>query len=253
MAGLGLAIAVIWWTRRRRGVELLGAPPRTPLPDTRGPLYIAALVYIVVLLLGEAVFLRWLRSRGVEGAELHVFTTVHLGFALALLRYTGATAAPSRLGPARTLRVGVLAGLATFGVAAAIAVLVTAPYELVGIPTPKQELVEAARRMTGVDVVGSALLAVIVAPVAEEIFWRGILFPALARAAPIRMALAGQALAFGLIHVRFSGPGNLPLAIPLAAVGWAAGYVYWRTRSLPATILLHVTFNAINFAFLRLG
>ena len=84
---------------------------------------------------------------------------------------------------------------------------------------------------------------------AEEVFYRGILLPALARAMPLRRALVVQALLFGFVHV-WQVPAAWPLSLALALVGWAAGWLYVRTGSLGAAILLHAVFNALQLALL---
>ena len=84
-------------------------------------------------------------------------------------------------------------------------------------------------------------------------FWRGIALPAFLAVAPARTALAIQALAFGAMHVVQAPPSYWPLAIPLAVVGWMAGWIYLRTASLGAAVLLHAVFNGLNLAFLRMA
>ena len=44
-----------------------------------------------------------------------------------------------------------------------------------------------------------------------------------------------------------------PLTIPIAAVGWTAGWLYARTGSMRAAIALHATFNAIQVALYLSG
>jgi|GEM_PF-821738 len=87
-------------------------------------------------------------------------------------------------------------------------------------------------------------LAVIAAPVAEEVLFRGILFPALlARSGSFTRAIMLQALFFGAIHA------HLPTFLPLAVAGGCFALGYAVTGSLVTPILMHVVFNATSIIF----
>ena len=60
-----------------------------------------------------------------------------------------------------------------------------------------------------------------------------------------------QAILFGAVHFLSRPLNELPLAVPLAVVGWCAGWVALRTRSLLPAVLVHATFNGLNLVFLR--
>lgn len=81
---------------------------------------------------------------------------------------------------------------------------------------------------------------VLVAPVAEEIFFRGVVYNAWLREHGPRAALIGSAVLFSLIH------GSLFLFVPFLALGIALALLYRATGSLPAAIALHAGFNAIT-------
>ena len=149
--------------------------------------------------------------------------------------------------------VGVVAGLSTFGLAMVVGLLLQWAYGALGVPLPEQDVVRHAKDAEGLAAVGAFVVAVVLAPFAEEVFWRGIVLPAALRVAPPRTALLLQAAVFGGMHVDFGLPIMWPLAIPLALVGWLAGWLYLRTASLGAAVLLHAVFNALNFAFLRVA
>jgi membrane protease YdiL (CAAX protease family) len=79
----------------------------------------------------------------------------------------------------------------------------------------------------------------VVAPVAEEVFFRGVLQSALAGALRNRwLAIVLAAAAFGAVHL------TQPQAVlPLIAMGLVLGYLYERTGTLAAPIAVHVLFN----------
>ena len=87
-------------------------------------------------------------------------------------------------------------------------------------------------------------VAVLVAPVAEEVLFRGILYPAIKQAGHPRLALWGTVLLFAAIHM------NMVTFLPLAVLALVLTALYERTNNLLAPITAHVLFNALNFATL---
>jgi membrane protease YdiL (CAAX protease family) len=89
-----------------------------------------------------------------------------------------------------------------------------------------------------------ALLAVVaigLAPVAEETLFRGILYPAVKQAGFRRLALWGTSALFAVIH------GNLATLLPLLVLSVALTLLYEKTDNLLAPIIAHALFNAVNF------
>lgn len=82
----------------------------------------------------------------------------------------------------------------------------------------------------------------LVAPVAEEIFFRGVVYNAWERERGTWVAVVGSALLFAAIHT------SLFALVPIFALGVTLALVYRSTRSLAATIALHAGFNAISVA-----
>lgn len=89
-----------------------------------------------------------------------------------------------------------------------------------------------------------AIVTIIVAPIAEEMLFRGILYPAIKLAGFPRLALWGTALLFAAIHL------NLVTFIPLAVLALALTVLYERTDNLLGPITAHALFNAMNFVIL---
>jgi membrane protease YdiL (CAAX protease family) len=82
----------------------------------------------------------------------------------------------------------------------------------------------------------------VAAPIAEEIVFRGYLFPALARwRGPWIGALLGAAV-FGAAHCLVYPPQLLPM---MAMFGFAACMLFWFTGSLLPGIALHAVNNAL--------
>ncbi len=88
---------------------------------------------------------------------------------------------------------------------------------------------------------------VLIAPLAEELLFRGLLFPALeARIGGVLGTLL-TALAFALLHASQLGRAWAPLLM-LFLVGVVLTVVRWRARSLAASVLMHMGYNAAMVA-----
>jgi membrane protease YdiL (CAAX protease family) len=97
------------------------------------------------------------------------------------------------------------------------------------------------------------IVAVVVAPVAEEMMFRGVVMRGLASVAPIGLAIAGQGLFFGAAHVDpVRGWGNLGLMLVLAAVGVVFGGATYLLRRLGPAIAGHALYNAAVLAIVLL-
>jgi len=84
-----------------------------------------------------------------------------------------------------------------------------------------------------------AVQAVLVAPLFEELVFRGFLQGALRSSSGPRVAGVVSAAAFAVIHE--------PLAmLPMLAFGWALALVRDRTGSVAPCIAVHVAFNALT-------
>jgi membrane protease YdiL (CAAX protease family) len=244
----GAAVAVWHRVRTARGADPLGPPPAGELPDTTLALVLGALLWFVVREAASLVLAETGAPRE-EGFAVRVVavTTMNLVVGLVLLRRaTSGTCVPA-LRTGKLVLAGLFGGLVVFAAVGALGIAIRVACEAAGRPVPEQELVEYARSAQGLGLVTLALGSVVVAPFAEEVCFRGILLPAAVRVAGMRAGLAIQALSFGAIHV-VSDWKLWPLAIPLAVVGWCCGRLYVRTGSLAVAVLVHATFNAINFA-----
>lgn len=83
------------------------------------------------------------------------------------------------------------------------------------------------------------LAAVVVAPICEEVFFRGYLFGGLLRGMNAWVATLASALLFTLVH------GDIGSAVPLLAIGLVLPILRWRTGSLWPGVALHTLNNLI--------
>ena len=131
-------------------------------------------------------------------------------------------------------------------------VLVAIPLNL-GIAGPLVELVpmtdffrEMIREMV-LEMAGDQgplmfIALVIAAPILEELIFRGIMLDGLLRIYSPTKAIVVSSLLFGVIHL------NPAQFVGGALVGGFMGWVYFHTRSVLATILIHASFNLTAFA-----
>jgi membrane protease YdiL (CAAX protease family) len=96
--------------------------------------------------------------------------------------------------------------------------------------------------VTWVDRVTLGVVAICLAPLAEEMLFRGILYPVIKQAGFPRLALWGTSLLFATIH------WNMATFLPLLCLAIALTLLYEKTSNLLAPITAHAVFNALNFA-----
>jgi membrane protease YdiL (CAAX protease family) len=96
--------------------------------------------------------------------------------------------------------------------------------------------------------VGLQIISVVImAPIAEELLFRGILFNTIKHAGYPLAGMFASAALFALVH------GSMALMLPLFVMGFALAWVYEKSGSIIAPIVMHATFNAINFTFLKMA
>jgi membrane protease YdiL (CAAX protease family) len=112
-------------------------------------------------------------------------------------------------------------------------------------PSPFEPIVRSPDRF---EFLRFMIVAVVVAPLSEEVFFRGLLYNALRQKLHVMAAMLLQAVVFGFYHpfgAVFSS------AIALGSLGIAAVYD-WR-KTLLATILLHAMVNSIGLLLITLS
>ena len=89
-----------------------------------------------------------------------------------------------------------------------------------------------------------AFFAMVLAPVAEEFIFRGVLFPFFKQLGWPKFAWLGISLIFAAIHV------NAPSFVPLVALALVFTWLYEKTDCLLAPIAAHSLFNTANLVIL---
>ncbi|MCA1569248.1 MAG: CPBP family intramembrane metalloprotease [Chloroflexi bacterium] len=100
----------------------------------------------------------------------------------------------------------------------------------------------AARAIQMVEPWLVILAVVILAPIAEEVFFRGVVFNAWLREGGRRWAFIGSSVLFAAIHI------SVVALLPIFLLGLALAWIYQRTGNLLAPITMHATTNGISVA-----
>ena len=110
-----------------------------------------------------------------------------------------------------------------------------------------QGVVDTLEKGNGVGLVLFALAAGLVAPVAEELLFRGVLLRSLLRRFSPGTAVLIGALAFGAVHPLTDPSVGSLIAFPaLVLVGLVCGHEAVRTGDLWHSIAIHVGFNVLT-------
>ena len=237
-----------------------GEPPEEPPPPDiaegpRWPVWFAPAAFLAALI---AVFLVAAVAQVIVAATGNDFPTsgpgIELGgtlvqdalLVLAAVYFASRVAKPTlwqfglRPTPLRRALRGIAYAYATFWVFSAFYTLIFHPH---GKQTVAKDL---GADNGGVLLVLAAVLVIVVAPVCEEIFFRGFFYRALrSRFMPLAAA-AIDGVVFGAIH--YTGAQTLAVLPPLAVLGFVFCMLYQYTGSLFPTIALHAANNSISYA-----
>ncbi len=116
------------------------------------------------------------------------------------------------------------------------------------LPIPKQMPIDQFFK-TPIAAWTLAAFGTLIAPLAEELFFRGLLFPVLLRKIGLASSLVITSFLFSLLHASQLGMAWAPVLI-LFVVGLALTLVRHLTHSLASSTLLHIGYNAALFALL---
>ncbi len=109
-----------------------------------------------------------------------------------------------------------------------------------------QQAIQSMKNAHGALFIPMAVSAIIVAPIVEEIFFRGFIFRLLSCRIDVVSAALLSGLYFGAVHL------SLVQTVTLTIFGVVQCFLYVKTRSIMYPIILHAVFNAIAVAVLCL-
>jgi membrane protease YdiL (CAAX protease family) len=145
----------------------------------------------------------------------------------------------------RSLRLAVLAMVAVTPVVLLMNYLSGLALEALHWPVEEQAAVDLILKIKSPWLTAYlGFFAVVLAPIAEEFFFRGILFSSCKRLGWTKTGWLGVSFLFALFHL------NAPTFLPLFVLALVLTWLYDRTESLLAPICAHGFFNLINLALL---
>jgi uncharacterized protein len=165
-----------------------------------------------------------------------------IGAAIVFAGLSGGRWRPEQFG-LRGTRIGPAIGWAALGLFASL--LFTDVWSVLLHNHQKEQIVhQLGADHEGVARYAVALLVCVVAPMAEEFFFRGFFFTALRNwhGTPLAVLLTG--LTFGAVHL---GSAPVVYLVPLGFLGMVLCGVYLRTGSLYPCIGLHLVNNSLAF------
>jgi hypothetical protein len=125
----------------------------------------------------------------------------------------------------------------------------TATYAALVQPDAEQDVTEQLGAEDGtLGLIAAGVVVMMVAPLVEELFFRGFFYRALRTRYPIALAAIVDGVVFGAIHWDGDGADGLLLLPPLALLGVVFCLVYERTGTLWSVIGMHAFNNAVAFS-----
>jgi uncharacterized protein len=175
------------------------------------------------------------------------------GFHRFYRKHTRDTGAPFQAAPA------VRSGAVTFFIAMLVvdATIIVWGFALssLGLPMENQEFVDIAQNTSSGWLKGSLMaIAVVLAPIAEEVVFRGGLFRYFRTRIPRWVAIALTSFLFGALHVSWDSTlVGLPSFAPMVVLAVVFCLAYERTGSIATVIVAHALFNSYTFVLVAAG
>ena len=260
LAGLILNMAFLFRGGFRHARQLHAAPPSDLGPWTwrQGLLIALLLVTLHTILLLSAAVARDLRVLP-DDSLMDIATVAHTLFfhaagllLIALLlrdarRSWQEAFGLTRRGIWKNAAYGVTFYLAAMPVMVLAAWIYEAFLHDVGYPLDPRDTQDVVRIFTQA---GSPLwlriymgvVAVTLAPLTEELLFRGVALPLLARYIRTGPAILLLSLTFAILH------HHVPSVVPLFVISVAFSYAYVYSRTLVVPVVMHVVFNAVGIA-----
>ena len=119
------------------------------------------------------------------------------------------------------------------------------------LPIPKELPIDRFFQTTA-EAWALSIFGITLAPLFEEFFFRGLLYPVLARRLGVVIAVALTAAGFGLIHAPQLGKAWAPVLV-VFLVGLALTITRAVTKSVAAGVLIHMAYNGTISGLIFLG
>jgi hypothetical protein len=156
--------------------------------------------------------------------------------------------------PFDRLRVGAVVGwvAAGAGLSLVAAALLRPIADLANLDDSAQQVSKSVENASGAGLGLLLVGVVLVAPVVEELLFRGVLLRALQRRFTVPVAVFVSAAVFAGVHV-VGDPGSYYVVPGLLVLGLVSGWQAATTGDLSRSILLHLGFNLLSALSLALA
>lgn len=146
------------------------------------------------------------------------------------------------------IKFGVITYLAALPLVTIASLLWQGGLDLFGIPRPKQELIDLFGHAHGFwKIFLLALMAVVVAPITEELVFRAGIFRFVRTRLPRVFAFALPSALFACAHI------NMSASVPLFVLALILSLAYERSGRVVTTIVAHGLFNLTSVVLLLAG
>lgn len=105
--------------------------------------------------------------------------------------------------------------------------------------TPPASKIEELVSNKNVSSIMLLVVVSVIAPICEEIFFRGFLFQGFKKSWGVLAGILVSSFLFAAAHL------DLYNFIPLMAIGWILSYIFHKTKSLFPVIFLHASYNLL--------
>jgi len=244
--------------------ELPPAPPAGPrgLPPLGVAVWEAVVVYLVGNILLGGIAYAAIRGTGDDPGAARVIgglAALDVVFLAAMVVWLARQhpGAPRALGirvTGRAVAAGLGLGAALYAVVAfglgEAVIWVLERFSDATVEVPAQLPDEIGGRVAVLAVV----VVVVLAPVTEELYFRGILFRSVRDRRGPWLGILVSSLLFGLVHYTpTDGPGVIVLPLVMVFTGAALALMYERSANLVVPVAAHMTFNAIGVTLILAG
>lgn len=114
------------------------------------------------------------------------------------------------------------------------------------LPAPPELPIDKLMR-TPLDAWLMSVFGVLIAPFVEEVLFRGMLFPALARRTGVLLSLVATSALFGATHAEQLAGAWVQITL-IMLVGAVLTGIRWKYHSLASSTLVHMGYNGTLFA-----
>ena len=232
------------------------APARPDAPEVTWRWWEAVVVFLIGSLVGVVFALPALGVDSKRLQDLIAGMGGEVGLAVGVIgwlwlmhrRNIRALGFPER--PLREIGAGILGGLILYiGGVFVIGAILTSIIEHAS-SKPVRAPHQLPTHLGGGEIALAGITVLLLAPVAEELFFRGMLFKSLRARHGFWFAGPISAVCFGAAHYQGKWQNGLLLALVMVCVGLGLAYLYERRGNIVANMAAHATFNVIGFIFI---